>query len=50
LQLQQHLQAQDTILDDVVDRVKRHHQELQRLSALVGPAAGGGPAPAPGTA
>jgi hypothetical protein len=45
LQLQQHLQAQDTILDDVVDRVKRHHQELQRLSALVGPGAGAGPAP-----
>ncbi len=44
LQLQQHLQAQDTILDDVVDRVKRHHQELQRLSALVGT---GAPAPHP---
>jgi hypothetical protein len=48
LQLQTHLQAQDTILDDVVDRVKQHRQELQRLSALVGP--GAGPGPAPGTA
>jgi hypothetical protein len=45
LQLQQHLQAQDTILDDVVDRVKRHHQELQRLSALVGTGTSTGPAP-----
>jgi hypothetical protein len=44
LQLQSHLQAQDTILDDVVERVKKHHDELQRLSARVGPAA------APGTA
>jgi hypothetical protein len=40
LQLQQHLQAQDTVLDDVVANVKRHHQELQRLSALVGPGTG----------
>jgi hypothetical protein len=48
LQLQTHLQAQDTVLDDVIANVKRHHQELQRLSALVGT----GPAPgtAPGTA
>jgi hypothetical protein len=49
LQLQSHLQAQDTVLDDVVANVKRHHQELQRLSALVG--TGTGPAPgATGTA
>jgi hypothetical protein len=38
LQLQQHLQAQDTVLDDVVAHVKQHHEELQRLSARVGPA------------
>ena len=38
LQLQSHLQAQDTVLDDVIANVKRHHEELQRLSALVGPA------------
>ena len=44
LQLQAHLQAQDTVLDDVIANVKRHHEELQRLSARVGPAA------APGTA
>jgi hypothetical protein len=34
LQLQQHLQAQDTVLDDVVAHVKQHHVELQRLSKL----------------
>jgi hypothetical protein len=44
LQLQSHLQAQDTVLDDVVAHVKQHHEELQRLSARVGPAN------APGTA
>jgi hypothetical protein len=44
LQLQAHLQAQDTVLDDVIANVKRHHEELQRLSTRVGPAA------APGTA
>ncbi len=38
LQLQQHLQAQDTVLDDVIANVKRHHEELQKLSARVGPA------------
>ena len=38
LQLQAHLQAQDTVLDDVVAHVKRHHQELQKLAARVGPA------------
>ncbi len=34
LQLQQHLQAQDTVLDDVVAHVKQHHTELQRLAKL----------------
>ncbi|MGA7988287.1 MAG: hypothetical protein WCB51_07815 [Candidatus Dormiibacterota bacterium] len=34
LQLQRHLQAQDTVLDDVVAHVKQHHVELQRLSKL----------------
>jgi hypothetical protein len=38
LQLQAHLQAQDTVLDDVIANVKRHHEELQKLSARVGPA------------
>lgn len=38
LQLQQHLQAQDTVLDDVVAHVKQHHEELQRLAKRVGPA------------
>ena len=38
LQLQAHLQAQDTVLDDVVAHVKRHHEELQKLAARVGPA------------
>ena len=38
LQLQAHLQAQDTVLDDVVAHVKEHHEELQKLSARVGPA------------
>jgi hypothetical protein len=38
LQLQQHLQAQDTVLDDVVAHVKKHHEELVKLSARVGPA------------
>lgn len=37
LQLQAHLQAQDTVLDDVVAHVKQHHAELQRLAARVGP-------------
>jgi hypothetical protein len=44
LQLQQHLQAQDTVLDDVVAHVKQHHLELQRLSKLT--AQHQGPAPA----
>ena len=38
LQLQAHLQAQDTVLDDVIAHVKEHHVELQRLAARVGPA------------
>jgi hypothetical protein len=38
LQLQSHLQAQDTVLDDVIALVKKHHDELQKLSARVGPA------------
>jgi hypothetical protein len=38
LQLQTHLKAQDTVLDDVIDHVKRHHEELQKLSARIGPA------------
>ena len=38
LQLQAHLQAQDTVLDDVVAHVKQHHEELQKLAARVGPA------------
>lgn len=38
LQLQAHLQAQDTVLDDVVAHVKKHHEELQKLAARVGPA------------
>ena len=38
LQLQAHLQAQDTVLDDVIEHVKRHHEELARLSARIGPA------------
>lgn len=38
LQLQAHLQAQDTVLDDVVAHVKQHREELQRLAARVGPA------------
>ena len=38
LQLQAHLQAQDTVLDDVVTHVKAHHEELAKLSARVGPA------------
>jgi hypothetical protein len=38
LQLQTHLKAQDTVLDDVIDHVKRHHEELQKLSARMGPA------------
>jgi hypothetical protein len=32
LQLQQHLQAQDTVLDDVVAHVKAHHEALRRLT------------------
>jgi hypothetical protein len=38
LQLQQHLQAQDAVLDDVVSHVKAHHEALQRLNARQGPA------------
>jgi hypothetical protein len=38
LQLQAHLQAQDTVLDDVIAHVKMHHEELQDLAARVGPA------------
>ena len=38
LQLQQHLQAQDKILDDVVERVRAHHEELRRLGRQQGPA------------
>ena len=38
LQLQQHLQAQDVVLDNVIAHVKEHHEELQKLSARVGPA------------
>ncbi len=38
LQLQQHLQAQDKILDDVVGRVRAHHEELRRLGRQQGPA------------
>ena len=38
LQLQAHLQAQDTVLDDVVAHVKQHHEQLRKLSARVGPA------------
>jgi hypothetical protein len=36
LQLQQHLQAQDTILYDVVERVKAHRDALQALQKLAG--------------
>jgi len=38
LQLQAHLAAQDAVLDDVVAHVKRHHEELLKLSKRVGPA------------
>ncbi len=38
LQLQQHLQAQDKILDDVVERVRAHHEELRQLGKQQGPA------------
>jgi hypothetical protein len=38
LQLQQHLQAQDKILDDVVEHVKAHREALLRLGAQPGPA------------
>ena len=38
LQLQQHLQAQDTVLDDVVAHVKQHAEALKALSAKQGPA------------
>jgi len=38
LQLQTHLQAQDVVLDNVIAHVKEHHEELQKLSARVGPA------------
>ena len=38
LQLQQHLQAQDTVLDDVIEHVKAHQTALQALRTQVGPA------------
>ena len=38
VQLQAHLAAQDTVLDDVVAHVKKHHEELLKLSKRVGPA------------
>lgn len=38
LQLQQHLEAQDKILDDVVAQVRAHHEALRRLGAQPGPA------------
>jgi hypothetical protein len=38
LQLQAHLQAQDTVLDDVIEHVKAHHEALQKLSKQIGPA------------
>jgi len=38
LQLQQHLQAQDQILDDVVQHVKAHAVALRRLGSPPGPA------------
>jgi hypothetical protein len=38
LQLQAHLQAQDTVLDDVIEHVKAHHAALQKLSKQIGPA------------
>jgi hypothetical protein len=37
LQLQQHLAAQDTVLDDVVAHVKQHAEALRLLSAKQGP-------------
>jgi hypothetical protein len=37
LQLQAHLQAQDTVLDDVIAHVKAHHEALQKLSKQIGP-------------
>ncbi len=38
LQLQQHLQAQDTVLDDVVAHVKQHAEALKALNLKQGPA------------
>jgi hypothetical protein len=38
LQLQAHLQAQDTVLDDVIDHVKAHHEALQKISSQLEPA------------
>jgi hypothetical protein len=38
LQLQQHLQAQDVVLDDVIEHVKAHQIELEKLKAQQGPA------------
>ena len=40
LQLQQHLQAQDTVLDDVVAHVKQHHVELAAAGEAGSAAAG----------
>jgi hypothetical protein len=38
LQLQQHLQAQDVVLDDVIEHVKLHQVALQKLQREQGPA------------
>jgi len=38
LQLQQHLQAQDVVLDDVIEHVKQHQIALQKLQGEQGPA------------
>jgi hypothetical protein len=38
LQLQQHLQAQDVVLDDVIEHVKQHQVALQKLQGEQGPA------------
>jgi len=38
LQLQQNLQAQDKVLDDVVDQVRAHREALRRLEQRQGPA------------
>jgi hypothetical protein len=37
LQLQQHLQAQDTVLDDVIERVKEHRDALAALQKFQQP-------------